>query len=42
MNKKDKAKCAPKKSNDENEFVEFCGGEILIIPEIERNIKNKK
>lgn len=42
MNKKDKTKCAPKKSNDENEFVEFCGGDILINPEIEKIIKNKK
>ena len=43
MNKKDKTKCVPtKKSNDEDEFVEICGGKVFIIPEIERNIKNKK
>jgi len=42
MNKKDKTKCAPKKNNAENEFVEFCGGDILINPEIEKIIKNKK
>lgn len=42
MNKKEKTKCSPKKSNDENEFVELCGGEILIKPEIEKNNKNKK
>lgn len=32
---------SPKKI-DKNEFVEFCGGEVLITPEIEKTIKNKK